>query len=138
MEILDERISILKKDIDGSRESRNSATKSSAGDKHETSRAMLQAELDNKELQLSKAQKLKYDLMQINPGINTENIGLGSLVHTSAGQFFISIGMGKITIDSETLFAISPASPVGIALLKNDGSRSIEINNRDIQIISFT
>lgn len=136
MEMISERISDLRADIDASKESRNTATKSSAGDKHETSRAMLQAELDNKEVQLSKAIKLKYALQQINPELQRDSIALGSLVDTSAGTFYISIGMGKITIDSENVFAISPASPIGIALLRSNQPEKIEVNNREITLKS--
>lgn len=137
VEILNEQISNLRNDIDASKESRNTATKSSAGDKHETSRAMLQAELDNKEVQLSKTIKLKYNLQQINPDLKLEKIAVGSLVYTSAGIFYISIGMGKIVMDTESVFAISPASPVGAALLKSDSTQKIEVNKKNIGIISY-
>lgn len=136
VEILNQRISDLKHDIDASKESRNTATKSSAGDKHETSRAMLQAELDNKEVQLSKTLKQRYDLKEINPSSQSNHIKLGSLVYTSAGVFYISIGMGKIVTDFQTIFAISPVSPVGTALLNSGLSHKIDINNKEIIINS--
>lgn len=132
MEILNERISDLRTDIDYSKKSRNTATKSSAGDKHETSRAMLQIELDNKELQLSKAIKLKYDLQQINPENKSDHIALGSMVETSAGTFYISIGMGKIDFNATAIFAISPNSPMGNALCNNQNSDKLRVNNREV------
>ncbi len=138
LEILSKRISDLGTDIDASKESRNTATKSSAGDKHETSRAMLQSELDNQEVQLSKAIKLKYNLQQIDPNINFDRIITGSLVYTSAGTFYISIGMGKIVIDTDIVFAISPASPIGIALLSSGECQKIEVNSREITIKSIS
>ena len=51
--VLDLRIDQYRKDITSAEESRNTATKSSAGDKHETGRALMQIELNNLEKQLS-------------------------------------------------------------------------------------
>lgn len=138
VQILDERISELSGDIEASKESRNTASKSSAGDKHETSRAMLQAELDNKEIQLSKAHKLRYNLNEIVPAKKMNSIAPGTLVYTSAGIFYISIALGKIELDSESVFAISPASPIGIQLLNSSLSQIIEVNNKKITILKIT
>jgi len=54
-EIVDNKIDIAKSAVDSVKESRNSDTKSSEGDKHETGRAMMQIEPEKNETQLSKA-----------------------------------------------------------------------------------
>jgi hypothetical protein len=40
----------------------------------------------------------------------------GSLVKTSRGTFFISIGAGRIPVDGTDYLAVSSASPMGMAL----------------------
>ncbi len=57
LKILDDKIEILKEEIESTKESRNNDTKSSAGDKYETGRAMMQIELDKNEAQLNKTVK---------------------------------------------------------------------------------
>ena len=53
--------------MDEAQQAANSDTKSSAGDKHETSRAMAMLEKDKAANQLAEANKLKQLLSQINP-----------------------------------------------------------------------
>ena len=102
----------------GTREARDNETKSSAGDKHETARAMMQIELENLERQLSKAESLLKELLQVNIALETDRVTTGSLVFTSQQNYFIAVGVGKVIVDSETYYAISLASPVG-QLLKD-------------------
>ena len=46
----------------------------------------------------------------------------GSLVITNQGNYFISIAAGKLTVDNQSWFAISPASPLGAILVgKKEG-----------------
>jgi len=56
---LDKRIKSAKEFIESAKESRDNDTKSSAGDKFETGREMMQMEIDKNETQLRKALKLK-------------------------------------------------------------------------------
>ena len=72
--IIDNKVDIAKSAVESAKESRNSDTKSSAGDKHETGRAMMQIELEKNEVQLSKALELKHELNQINILKNSDKI----------------------------------------------------------------
>ena len=70
--ICNELISIQKKKIkslelliNSTKESRDTANKSSAGDKHETSRAKIQTEIDNYSRQLDLALKNLHTLKQL-------------------------------------------------------------------------
>jgi len=115
--IIDQRIDQYRQDIASAEESRNTATKSSAGDKHETGRALVQIELNNLEKQLSSNLALKNSLSQVPDSENRETIAFGSLIKTDQGLFFISVSLGKIMVGSETCYALSPAAPLGNALL---------------------
>jgi len=91
-------------------------TKSTAGDKYETALAMLQIEQasTSKQLQIFKEQQLV--LQKINPLHSAPTVCVGSLVNTSLGNFFVSIAIGKMEVNSVVVFAISPQSPLGTKL----------------------
>ena len=97
--------------------SANEETKSSAGDKYETGRAMAQLEIEKNTLQRAESLKLKQALDQIEPRTITPNAQRGSLVHTSQGSYYLAISAGQFTIQGKIYFAISPASPVGQKLM---------------------
>ena len=100
---------MLKETID----SRDSDTKSSAGDKHETSRAKIQIEIDQLTKQLDLLNRQKLHLNSIDFSKNNEKATIGSLVKTNNGTYLISIGFGKVIIENEVFYAISSASPIG-------------------------
>src|ERR1700716_2356496 len=91
-------------------------TKSSAGDKYETGRAMMQQETDRNAVQLNETNKLKVALNQLHYLVISDTAETGSLVITNNGNFFIAISAGVLMVNGETYFAISPASPVGLRL----------------------
>ncbi len=63
--IIESKLATLNKAILLAKESRDSDTKSSAGDKYETGRAMMHIEIEKNEVQLSKTLKLKKELSEI-------------------------------------------------------------------------
>jgi hypothetical protein len=98
-------------------EDAGSESKSSAGDKHETGRAMMQLEQEKNAEQLSKASELLKTMERIDSSLVAEKAGLGSLVITNRGQFYIAISAGKISIDGKDYFAVSPQAPIAAKLL---------------------
>lgn len=97
--------------------SANEETKSSAGDKYETGRAMAQLEIEKGNSRLAEARKLKMALHQIPNGVQATVVQRGSLVATDQGNYFLAVPVGALSIDGEDWFVISPASPLGAALL---------------------
>ena len=132
--MVDEKISIAEKAVQASQESRDNETKSSAGDKHETGRAMVQIEQEQNSLQLSKALDLKKTLNTISEEPKGDKVQLGSFIKASNGYYFISIGVGKVTVNNEIVFAISAASPVGQLLLNKKVNDTFKIANKEITI----
>lgn len=127
-------IDSVSESINSTKSSRDSATKSSAGDKHETSRAMMQIELDNSEVQLQKLKVLLNNLNKINPDRKTKTIGLGSWVETNEGNYFFTIGLGKYLYKGEAIFVISPLSPIGILFKDKKEGDVVVFQNRKIEI----
>ena len=135
--ILNKKIDALVDNINSAKESRNSDTKSSAGDKFETGREMIQIEINKLELQLSNTVKLKTDLEKINIENTYNSAEFGSIVITDSGNYFISIGIGKIEINNEFYYAISLVSPIGKALCKKKEKDNFIFNNNKIEILNI-
>ena len=114
---INKQINLIDEAIQDAQDSSNTETKSSAGDKHETSRAMAQLETERLNKQLSKQLQLKEALLKINDDSSVENIALGSLVNTTAGWFYLTVGLGKVLVDNHTVFVSPLHTPVGKLLL---------------------
>ena len=119
-------------------ESRDANMKSSAGDKHETSRAKIQIEIDQLSRLLNHVQWQKNNLsnMDINQIHNVADVG--SLIKTDKGYFFISIGLGRIQIRDEYYFVISVGSPIGTLLQNKKKGDSIQFRNTTYDILSIS
>jgi len=118
LEELDRKIEVVSAAIASAKDSRNNDTKSSAGDKYETGREMMQIEIEKNEVLLNQTAKQRKELARIDVSEEFNKVAFGSLVVTDKGTYFISIGIGKIQIDDQICYAISLASPIG-ALLKD-------------------
>ena len=108
-----QKIKSLELLINSTKESRDTANKSSAGDKHETSRAKIQTEIDNFSRQLNLAINNLHVIEQLDNSKKYNLVTQGSLITTDNGIFFISIGIGKLEIKSNNYFIISLLSPIG-------------------------
>ena len=107
--------------------------KSSAGDKHETGRAMTQLEQEKLAGQLTQLQQQKETLSKIDNTIH-QKIQFGSLIIASNGTYFMSIGLGKIEVNRQDVFCISTSSPVGQLFLEKKVDDFIQFNNNKIVI----
>lgn len=132
--ILQERAEALKAALATTLEARNSDTKSSAGDKHEVGRAMVQQELDQLEGRLAIAQSMQNELSRVNLDLHHDRVGFGSLVKTDQGVFFIAVALGAVEVGNATCYAISLASPMGQALLGKQAGGVAVLNGRSIRI----
>ena len=134
--ILNDKISNLNKDINSLKESQKNDTKSSMGDKYETGRAMIQLELEKYHSRLRNNKEMLAILLKINPKLKTEIIQSGSLIKTNHGWFFISIGIGKVTLENNTkVIVLSPISPLGRMFLNKSKNESFDFQKRQYQII---
>jgi transcription elongation GreA/GreB family factor len=131
---VEQRIASSQKAIEHAQLAANEETKSSAGDKYETGRAMMQLEIEKQSVQLAEAMKLKHVLSQINPEKTTDTIQSGSLVFTDQGNFYISISAGKLDLEGMTYFAVSPVSPIGTLLIGKKSGETIILNVKTFTI----
>ena len=106
----------------------NNDTKSSMGDKYETSREMLQQEINNLQIQLNEHLKSQKILKNINPNPH-KVVSLGSWVETNKGKFFIAISLGEIFFNQEKVFVISTESPLAKAMSGKKVGETFIVNN---------
>ena len=132
-----DKINMLQNVLADLKETGANETKSTAGDKHETALAMIQIEQQNKRAQLDEVYLQKAALEKINPAISSAHILPGSLIKTNRGWLFLSIALGKATIDNVSITALSPQSPLGIKLIGLTVSDAVEINNNQFIIESI-
>lgn len=126
--LINENIRNLHSALVNATEAANNETKSSAGDKHETARAMMQLEQEKLGHQLKELQEQKSELEKIDISKPSSQIAKGTLIQSDKGFLFLSIGLGKIVVADKTVFAISPQSPLGIKLLGKKENDVVEMN----------
>jgi hypothetical protein len=114
-----------------------SETKSSAGDKHETGRAMLQLEMEKAGQQLVGITQMKVVLSKIDVLKSSKNACLGSIIITDKVQYFLSLSAGQLWVADKSYFAISVSSPMGKLLLGKQEKEVISFNGKTIEIIGI-
>jgi len=134
LDYVQHRMEAAKQAINAAQQASQDDTKSSAGDKYETGRAMMQQETDRNVTQLNEANKLIVTLNRISPNGAATVADAGSLVLTSNGNFYLAISAGTLTLDGQTYFAISPASPIGIKMQGCKAGDTFTMNNKEYKI----
>ena len=118
----------LQADMAALQESRQADTKSSAGDKHETSRAMVDQELQQLNQQREKALRNQSELQQLIDA-PCKVAARGAAVETKRIVYFISISFGKLPVEGpKPVYALSPVSPAAQAMLGKRAGEVFEIN----------
>ncbi|MDQ6812520.1 MAG: GreA/GreB family elongation factor [Bacteroidota bacterium] len=118
--------------------STNNETKSSAGDKYETGRAMLQIQQDNVRKQLKEVLQQKAIFEKIDRYLPSAQVIIGSLVKTDKGLFFMCIGLGRIMVEGVKVIAVSAVSPLGSKLIGRKTAESVTVNGTTYTILSVT
>lgn len=115
-QLIESKVDFVQKQLDDVQGSANNETKSSAGDKHETGRAMAQLEKEKAAKQLETLIKQKQVLFRVQNLKSNATVQFGSMIRTETQCFFLSIGLGEIEIEGHNVFCISPVSPIGQSL----------------------
>lgn len=132
---INNRLQAIQKTIKELQESLTSETKSSAGDKHETGRAMVQLEREKAGVQLSQIQQTQQLLSKVNIENTNQTIGLGSLVYTTKANYFIAVSAGELTVDNLKFYAISASTPIGQLLLGKTVGDRIVFRDQSFEVV---
>ena len=133
---LSQRIDAAVWTLEGLTESRNTASKSTAGDKHETGRAMMEAEIQRAEQQLQKAKVLRNEVKNISWSFR-QTVQPGAWLQTNHGEFLMSVGLVKIEVDAVFCFVLSGASPLGQALMGSREEDVVTFQGREYQLLAI-
>jgi hypothetical protein len=136
IELAAEKVNSLEKEMESMRQAVQAESKSTAGDKHETGRAMIHLEQEKLHAQLAEAQNLLAELEQINPEQTLLTVQKGALVQTEHIQFYIAVGLGKINLDGQDIFVVSSQSPIGKQMLSKRAGGSFNMNGTEYIITS--
>lgn len=135
--VLDSKINFLKDALQEATVAGNNETKSTAGDKHETARAMMQLEQEKLGNQLTDLETQINAFDKIDFSVSHTMVSNGNLLETNNGYFLIASAIGKLEVDSKIVFVISNKSPLALNLLglKQKGSSVFNGMNYEIKAI---
>jgi len=133
-EYVNNRLKTVQEIITGNQKGLQSETKSSAGDKHETGRAMLQLEMEKASQQLAGINQMKTILERINVSKTSKTAHLGSIIFTENANYFLSISAGQLAVAGNSYFAISTSSPIGKLLLGKEENDVVAFNGNTINL----
>lgn len=137
-ELLESRKSGLETALSAAKESRDNDTKSSAGDKFETGRAMMQQEMDKLEQQLHQLHQQLHQLRAIDCQTAHKQVGQGSLLQTDTDTYFLSIAFGKLELDQQKIWVISTASPIAQSMLGKKPGESFNFQQQQSCIVNLS
>lgn len=126
---LDQKIQYFQNLIEDLRAS-NTDTKSSMGDKYETSREMLQQEIMQLQRQLDSVLMQKSVLNKVKEPIQ-EKITFGSIVKTSMGNFVIAISIPEFDVSGEKYIGISEQTPLAKQLIGKSKGDTFTIQQKE-------
>ena len=133
IQVLKQQISRLEDMMIYAQKEANKETKSSAGDKYETGRSMMQLEKEKYAIQHSRVSEQFNRLQKIDLGSHNE-VQAGSLVETNIGLFFISVGMEPQHIQNKLITCISLSTPVGSCLEGLEEGDVVDFRDQEIEI----
>ena len=132
--LLREQLNRLKTSMDQAQREANLETKSSAGDKYETNRSMMQLEKERYAIQHTRVQELYTKLSRIQVGRACIEVETGALVHTSKGWFYVSVGLGEVECEHQLYRCLSIKTPMGQILEGCEEGDIIEFRGKEIEI----
>ena len=116
-QLVQDRIDVFQDMISGLTIDAQNDAKGSAGDKHETALSMMHIEQEKLNHKLKEILQQKAILDKIDSNAIHQKVALGSVVQANGMSLFISAALPKISIENQTIIAVSPQSPLGSKLM---------------------
>lgn len=134
LRLVNARVARLEDEMQALKDSAASDTKSSMGDKYETSTEMMNLEKGKIAEQLGEASRMKQTLNSLNLDKVYVECQLGSLVVTENASYFLATSIGKVVVEGTDFFVISPISPIGQQLLGKQVGDQINFGGKKVSI----
>lgn len=132
---VEERIKRIEAAMAGLESDLENETKSSAGDKYETGREMINLEINKLAEQLQQFKNLRNTLNVAKSRTNNGSAQLGTAVKTNMANYFIAIPADRIIVDGDEYFAIGANSPIAQLLLHKKAGEKITFNGKSAEIL---
>ncbi|HRO43878.1 MAG TPA: hypothetical protein PL009_13660 [Flavipsychrobacter sp.] len=134
LEVVALRLDSLRQNARDLSESVANETKSSAGDKYETSRAMLHIEQEQIGGRIAVLLVQQNLLKNMDEKSSPFRISLGSLVRIGDVFYYLSVALGKMQIDGREVVVLSLQSPLGSRLKGLAEGDKLEMNGKELMI----
>lgn len=131
---VEDRIKNAENAMQNAQQSANSEERSTAGDKHDTARAMSHLEQEKSAKYLDEAIKLKRALSELLKAQPLDVIDFGSLVITNQGTYFIALSIGATKLNDVNYFIVSPTSPIALAFKGLKAGDAATFNGRNFMV----
>lgn len=128
---------VLTKAMNALKEDLENESKSSAGDKYETGREMINIEWNKLSNQLNQYEQLSVILSRIRNHQPNGNIMLGSIIKTETANYFISVPVGEIKTDNDKFYAVGAQAPVAKLLFGRKIGDSFRLNGKEQKIVEI-
>lgn len=135
--LVDDRITVLRDQLRDLVEGASNDSKSTAGDKHETARAMMQIEQEKLANQLNLTLAQEQSMQRVQDVNSSESIVNGSLVETNQGWIYISVPLGRVEVKNTIVMCLSAQSPLGMKLIGKTIGEKVQINAAEYLIKSI-
>ena len=130
------KLSTIQKTIHSNKESLDSESKSSAGDKHETARAMIHLEQEKLGFQYQQVFK-QFKMLSQCDVYKQATIQSGSLILTDKALIYISVALGKIHFKNQLVYVISPVSPLAQVFLNANATQTLSFQGTPYVVLEI-
>ena len=131
---LNERAQSILDELKELQEGNASNTKSTAGDKHDTERAMVHMEMENLSRRLNNERNLLRSFDALLTIVPLQQVHNGSIVETDRGSYLSGVACGKMKLNEEVIIGISLESPLARGLMNKRPGDTVLINGTAFEI----
>jgi chromosomal replication initiation ATPase DnaA len=137
---LESKIETIQSEYNLYKESAANETKSTAGDKHDTSKSMMQLEQEKLGAQLQALKDQKKIFQRMIEIKTNEQIGFGSFVETENEYFLMGISSTSSTMNGEKkpIHFVSMQTPIGKVLHGLQLGSRVSFNGKTYNILNLT
>ena len=114
--------------LESIQESIRSETKSTAGDKHDTNRELMQQERNKAAQNVSHQLLAQKTIMELRKSKSSKQIGFGSLIQTNRSFIYIGLSIGKVAYKDQNVLCVSPVSPLARAFESKTENQEVDFN----------
>lgn len=134
LQLLQDKCLYIQQSITDAQAASNNDTKSSMGDKYETTREMMQIEINKLGQQLYDMQQMLLALKVLDPNKVYEFAEPGAILITEKMNFYLAAGIGKVQIKDDLFMVVSPSSPIGKQMMHVKSGEVFSVNGAKYKV----